>query len=90
MYQKKDNISNWSNFNSTGFSFDKNNSKSIIPSYNDSAFLESIPDDAFGEGGAAEDTADQQDIFNDPHYKPPAKQYIDVLKEFFGHSKFRP
>lgn len=35
-------------------------------------------------------TPDDNDEVYDPDYVAPDKQYIDVLKEYFGHSKFRP
>ena len=48
-----------------------------------------IADNSFGDSDA-EESDDALDGFDDPNYVPPDKQYIDVLKEYFGHAKFRP
>nr|CAB3267766.1 Werner syndrome ATP-dependent helicase homolog [Phallusia mammillata] len=53
-----------------------------------------IPDNDFDDIDEVNDVEDQKlntsDGFDDPNYIPPDKMYIDTLKEYFGHSKFRP
>ena len=49
-----------------------------------------VINDSFGNGDADEDVDDSPDHLDDPNYVPPDKQYIDILKEYFGHAKFRP
>ncbi|XP_076814654.1 bifunctional 3'-5' exonuclease/ATP-dependent helicase WRN-like isoform X2 [Clavelina lepadiformis] len=50
-----------------------------------------IPDNDFDDlPDGVDNENDVDDGFNDPNYVAPDKQYIDVLKEYFGHAKFRP
>ena len=50
-----------------------------------------IPDNSFGDSDKESD-GEATDVSQlcDPNYIPPDKVYIDVLKEYFGHAKFRP
>nr|XP_039259998.1 Werner syndrome ATP-dependent helicase-like [Styela clava] len=63
--------------------------------------VEFIDDYPFGEeqditiqededGSKSKDNSLNEEELLDPNYIPPDKQYTDVLKEYFGHSKFRP
>lgn len=42
--------------------------------------------DAFGD--TIDDSEDGE--IADANYIPPEKKYVDVLKQYFGHAKFRP
>ena len=51
--------------------------------------LDKVADNSFGDSDN-EENDDFPDHFDDPNYVLPTKEYIDVLKEYFGHAKFRP
>lgn len=79
--------------------YSNQNSRILIEHHNDDDDVEFIDDCPFGEDekdGNEEDDSKSKDNSHDdeelldPNYIPPDKQYIDVLKEYFGHSKFRP
>ena len=87
-----DHYTNYSNHDSS--SYNPPSSYNDTTHEQDSATYEQgSPDNAFDdifddETVTEDDVTIKEDV--DPDYVPPSKQYIDVLKEYFGHSKFRP
>ncbi|XP_078494279.1 bifunctional 3'-5' exonuclease/ATP-dependent helicase WRN isoform X1 [Ciona intestinalis] len=60
----------------------------IIPDDNGSCSLADNDFDNMEDSKSSD--LDTSTTLDDPNYIAPEKQYTDVLKEYFGHSKFRP